>query len=177
MRIGRKTSRLASPLPQAAGAVDPRSAGCWADHGGLLPFVVYGSSAEAHQGSHIKGESMKRIKLGKEGGAYSAAVVATGTFAFISGQGPLRNGSPVRGSIEEETTVTLNNLLDAVTAAGGNKESIVRCGCYLASIDDFSRFNEAYRSFFGPHLPARTTIGADLFDGIKVEIDAIVALP
>jgi 2-iminobutanoate/2-iminopropanoate deaminase len=119
---------------------------------------------------------MKRIQLGQESGAYSAAVIAAGTFAFISGQGPLRNGAPVRGSIEEETTVTLNNLLDVVKAAGGSKESIVRCSCYLASIEDFPRFNEAYRSFFGSNFPARTTVGAELFDGIKVEIDAIVCL-
>ena len=43
-------------------------------------------------------------------GPYSPAVVAEGRFVFVAGQGPLTNGQYVPGSIEEETTLTLENL-------------------------------------------------------------------
>jgi 2-iminobutanoate/2-iminopropanoate deaminase len=119
---------------------------------------------------------VKRFHAGKETGAYSAAVAASGEFLFVSGHGPLRDGEWVRGTIEEETTATLESLEATITAAGGRMADIVRCGCFLADIESFDGFNAAYRSFFGVEFPARTTVGAALSDGIKVEIDAIVRL-
>jgi 2-iminobutanoate/2-iminopropanoate deaminase len=119
---------------------------------------------------------MKRHRAGKETGAYSAAVAATGEFLFVSGHGPLRDGVWVRGTIEEETTATLESLAATIAAAGGRIADIVRCGCFLADIETFNGFDGAYRAFFGDGFPARTTVGAALSDGIKVEIDAIVGI-
>jgi 2-iminobutanoate/2-iminopropanoate deaminase len=114
---------------------------------------------------------VERVILGREGGAYSAAVIAdSGRVAFVSGQ-------TARGeTLEEQTTTTLTNLLRAIEAAGGKKENIVRCGCFLANIADFDEFNAVYRSFFGDVFPARTTVEAKLDGGALVEIDAVVAL-
>jgi 2-iminobutanoate/2-iminopropanoate deaminase len=119
---------------------------------------------------------MERLRAGKETDAYSAAVSAEGRLLFVSGHGPMREGEFVKGSIEEETRATLESLLATVEAAGGRKEGIVKCNCYLADIGEFEGFNAAYRDFFGAEFPARTTVGAPLSDGIKVEIDAIVCL-
>ena len=119
---------------------------------------------------------LERVTLGQEAASYSAAVITEGRLAFVSGHGPLTDGQVVRGTLEEETTLTLSNLIKTVEAVGGSKESIVKCNCYLADISQFRAFDAAYRSYFGSGFPARTTIEAPLYEGIKVEIEALVAL-
>src|SRR2546423_10045156 len=71
-------------------------------------------------------------------GGYTPALRA-GDFVYVSGQGPLDPGTlEVLGeSVAEQTTHTLRNVLELVRAAGGDAESIVRCTCYLHSIDSF----------------------------------------
>ena len=119
---------------------------------------------------------IKRFRAGKETGAYSAAVAADGPILYVSGHGPLREGEWVRGTIEDETTATLESLVATIARCGASASDIVRCGCFLADINQFDRFDAAYRSFFGENFPARTTVGATLSDDIQVEIDAIVRL-
>lgn len=119
---------------------------------------------------------VERMVEGDETGAYSGSVVCEGRLGFISGRGPMRDGVFVSGTIEEETRLTLECLVAAVERIGGSKRSIVRCGCFLADLADWPRFDAEYRAFFGEAFPARTTIGAALGAGIKVEIDAVVAL-
>jgi 2-iminobutanoate/2-iminopropanoate deaminase len=60
-----------------------------------------------------------------------------------------------------------------LSAAGMTFEDVVKCTCHLSDINNFSRFNAVYRSFFSGILPARTTVQSVLGDGIKVEIDAV----
>jgi 2-iminobutanoate/2-iminopropanoate deaminase len=43
-------------------------------------------------------------------GAYSPGIVAEGRLVFVSGQGPIRDGQVVTGTIEEETEIVLDNL-------------------------------------------------------------------
>lgn len=107
-------------------------------------------------------------------GAYSAGVLIDG-WLYVSGQGPLNlaTGEVVRGTIEEETLLTLSHIEKIVYAAGGAVEDIVKCTVHLSDINDFDRFNEAYASFFKGVKPARTTVQSVLSDGIKIEIDAI----
>lgn len=111
-------------------------------------------------------------------GGYTPALVA-GDYVFVSGQGPLDPATlQVRGTtVAEQTRYTLQNVLALVEAAGGRPEDIVRCGCYLASIDSFDEFTAAYEEFFTHRpRPTRTTIGCQL-SGILVEIDCIAYVP
>lgn len=110
-------------------------------------------------------------------GSYSAGVIA-GDFLFISGQGPLdlATGEVIRGTIEEETLLTLSHIKKIVEAAGATVDSIVKCTVHLEDINDFDRYDKAYSSFFNGVLPARTTVQSVLSDGIKIEIDAIAYL-
>jgi 2-iminobutanoate/2-iminopropanoate deaminase len=55
-------------------------------------------------------------------------------------------------------------------------DDVVKCTCYLAKIEDFDEFNQAYSAFFSGVMPARTTVQAVLWGGLKVEIDAIARL-
>lgn len=98
---------------------------------------------------------------------------------YVSGQGPvnLATGGVVRGTIEEETTLTLEHVEKVLMAAGATMDNIVKCTVHLLDIDDFDCFNTAYRQFFDARgvtaLPTRTTVQSGLFDNIEVEIDAV----
>ena len=107
-------------------------------------------------------------------GAYSAGVLIDG-WLYISGQGPLdlATGEVRRGTIEEETRLTLQHIGKILNAAGMTFDDVVKCTCHLADINEFARFNQIYRGFFSGILPARTTVQSVLGGGIKVEIDAV----
>ena len=111
-------------------------------------------------------------------GAYSDAVWVDG-WLYVSGQGPLdlATGKVVRGTIEEETLLTLSHIKKIVEAAGGRVDDIVKCTVHLSDLNDFNRFNAAYASFFPGMKPARTTVQSVLSDGIKIEVDAIARVP
>ncbi len=107
-------------------------------------------------------------------GSYSAGVEIDG-WLFISGQGPLdlQTGAVVRGSIEDETRLTLNHIGKVLHSAGYSFADVVKCTCHLQNIQDFGGFDKVYAGFFPGIRPARTTVQSGLGDGIKVEIDAI----
>lgn len=112
-------------------------------------------------------------------GPYSQGVTHRGLL-YVSGQLPVdpETGTPVRASIEEETNITLNNLKLIVEDAGSTMDDVLKVTCYLADIEDFPRFNEAYAKYFPQFPPARTTIQAGKLPlDVQIEIDAIVALP
>lgn len=110
-------------------------------------------------------------------GAYSAAIAVDG-WLFVSGQGPLdlQTGVIRSGTIEEETRLTMQHIGKILAAAGCTFDDVVRCGCHLADMADFDRFNAAYAGFFCGAFPARTTVQSGL-GGIKVEIDCVARIP
>ena len=109
-------------------------------------------------------------------GAYSPGIIADGTFVFVSGQGPLRDGIYVEGTIEEETRLTLDNLLRVLAASGCTAEDVVRCGVWLTDLEDFAGMNRVYAEVFPDPKPARATVQAELVVG-RVEIDCIAVVP
>ena len=109
-------------------------------------------------------------------GPYSPGIVAEGPFVFVSGQGPLRDGVYVPGTIAEETRLTLDNLLSVLTAAGSGPEHVVRCGVWLTDLADFPAMNAVYAEVFPEPRPARATVQAGLIVG-RVEIDCIATIP
>jgi 2-iminobutanoate/2-iminopropanoate deaminase len=108
---------------------------------------------------------------------YSAGILLDG-WLYVSGQGPLdlKTGKVVEGSIEEQTRLTLTHIGTILAAACCSFQDVVKCNCYLKDIADFDRFNAVYAEFFTGVRPARTTVQATLWGGIKVEIDAIARL-
>ena len=89
-----------------------------------------------------------------------------------------KDGTYAEGSIEDETTLTLENVGRLLEQAGSGFEHVVRCGVWLVDLADFAGMNGVYQSFFPEPRPARATVRADLIVG-KVEIDciALVAAP
>ncbi len=113
-------------------------------------------------------------------GPYSPGVVSSGTFLFVSGQGPLdpATGRMSDGPVAEQTRLTLENLKRVVEAAGGTLADVVSVRVYLAQLTEktFREMNEVYAGYFGEAPPARTTIGCQLLN-MGVEIDCVVRLP
>jgi 2-iminobutanoate/2-iminopropanoate deaminase len=111
-------------------------------------------------------------------GAYSHGIIAEGRFLYVSGQGPMVDGKYDPASIEDETRLTLENIGRILASAGAGYGDVVRCGVFLADINDFDAMNGIYSPYFPDPKPARTTVqvGA-LPGGIKVEIDCVVVLP
>jgi len=109
-------------------------------------------------------------------GPYSPGVIATGRLLYVAGQGPLRDGAVVAGTIEEETRLTLENVGAVLRSAGASYDDVVRVGVYLTDLADFEAMNAVYQEFFSEPRPARTTIGAALL-GMRIEIDCVAQLP
>jgi 2-iminobutanoate/2-iminopropanoate deaminase len=109
----------------------------------------------------------------------SSAVACDG-WLHLSGQGPidLATREVARGTIEEETRLTLRHIDSLLKAAGCSRGDVVKCVCYLADLKDFAGFDAEYREFFASEIPpARTTVQAPLLRGIKVEIEAVARIP
>ena len=108
-------------------------------------------------------------------GPYSPAI-AYGNLVFVSGQGAVdpTTGDVKSGDVLEELTIVVQNIRTILEAAGSSMEKILKVNMYLADMNDFQRVNDAYRGYFGPVFPARTTIQAGKLPlGLKVEIEVI----
>ncbi len=112
-------------------------------------------------------------------GPFAQAVAAEGHFLFVSGQGPFDPHADtfVRGTISDQTRLTLECLDRVLRKAGTSRENVVSCRVYLQPLNDetFSAMNSVYSDFFGFHKPARTTVGTQLLN-IDVEIECIALM-
>jgi len=112
-------------------------------------------------------------------GPYSHAVKANG-FLFLSGQGPMTpDGSgPIRGTVEEETRATFENVKAVLADAGADLDAVVKVTAYLSDMVNFGKFNDVYKTYFVENQPARTCIQAGRLPmDIQVEIDVIAVIP
>ncbi len=111
------------------------------------------------------------------GGHYTQGIVHQGTL-YVSGQLPFaKDGTPVNGTIEEQTRQVLSNLEQIVVAAGSDKERILKVTVYLSDIELWSQVNQVYAEFFGDHQPARAMVPTkDLHHGFLIELEAIAAV-
>ena len=112
-------------------------------------------------------------------GPYSQAVRA-GQLLFASGQIPLdpASGSIVEGDVTAQTRRVMENLRAVLKAGGLSLADVVRTTIYLVDLNDFTKVNDAYGSYFEEPYPARATVQvARLPRDARVEIDAIAAYP
>ena len=112
-------------------------------------------------------------------GPYSLGVVAEGKFVFVSGLTPFdpATGKIERGTVAQQTELTLNNVRNVLAAAGASLADVVSCRVYLAEFtkENFQAMNEVYARYFGESKPARATVGAQLL-GFDVEIECVAAV-
>jgi 2-iminobutanoate/2-iminopropanoate deaminase len=79
-----------------------------------------------------------------------------------------------RDDIAAETRQVLNNLKYWVETAGFSLQDTVKCTVFLADIDDYTRMNEVYITFFPNGPPARECVAVkEIVKGFRVEISLI----
>ena len=108
-------------------------------------------------------------------GPYSQAIKIN-KMVFLSGQIAIDPESQqfIDGDIETQTKRVLDNLKSVIEASGCSLENVVKTTIYLTDMNDFSKVNEIYATYFSSGKPARSTVCvAALPKNAKVEIDAI----
>lgn len=118
----------------------------------------------------------KRIKT--FGGPVSPAIISN-DFAFVSGQISTNpeNGEVIKGTIDVETRNAINNLKVMIEDLGATLDNVVKCDVFISSFNNFDGMNKVYLEYFGAECPpARSCVSTDLWDGMLVEISAIVDL-
>ena len=92
-------------------------------------------------------------------GPYSQAIKYNG-LTIASGQIAIdpKTGILDTSSIENETLQILKNI-DALLEAGNLKrDNILKCSIFLKDMNDFTKVNESYGSFFNKPYPSRETV-------------------
>ncbi len=75
-----------------------------------------------------------------------------------SGFIPGPHGGTYASTTQHQLRQTMRNLLDNLEEAGMSFDQVVATTVYLDDLSDSAPFDEVYSQYFGPVLPARTTI-------------------
>lgn len=106
-------------------------------------------------------------------GPYSQGYEVNGMI-YTSGQIPV---DPATGNIPEgiaaQAEQSCKNVGAILEAAGSGFDKVVKTTCFLANMEDFTAFNEAYAKYFVSR-PARSCVAVkDLPKGVLCEVEAI----
>jgi 2-iminobutanoate/2-iminopropanoate deaminase len=108
-------------------------------------------------------------------GPYSQAVLINGTL-YTSGQiglNPKTNTLEIE-DLNHETNLVMKNLKAVLNAADLDFNSVIKTTIFLKNMDDFSKVNDIYASYFEKDFPARETVQvAKLPLDVNVEISMI----
>ena len=108
-------------------------------------------------------------------GPYSQGV-KTGNLIFTSGQLPINpeTGELLKGDIQEQTKMCLENVKAILKAGGASLEDVVKVNVYVVDIKQFFLINEIYAQYFSDHKPARSLVEVTALPlGGDLEIEAI----
>lgn len=112
------------------------------------------------------------------GGPYSQATVF-GNLVFTSGTMPVvaETGAIAEGGIEGQARCALDNLAEVLKAAGSSLDNVLKTTVFLKDMNDFSKVNEIYASYFTKDCPGRSCVEvARLPRDILFEIECIAYL-
>jgi len=135
--------------------------------------------------SNLTGETMIRKKqvfggplvINGRQSSLSRAVQA-GDFVFLTGQIPMRDGSPMTGgTIEDQTRACIEGIREILQEAGCTLDDVVKSMVWLKNRDDFPVFNEVYAEFFPDEPPTRSAVVCDFLLDILIEIECVAYKP
>lgn len=112
-------------------------------------------------------------------GPYSQAV-QFGQVLFCSGQIPInpKTNEVLKGSIEEQTELAMNNVGEVLKAAGLGYEDIIKTSIFITDMSQFPKVNEVYAKYFPETAPARSCVAVkELPKSVDVEIEVIAGFP
>lgn len=102
---------------------------------------------------------------------FSKAVRAGG-FIFVSGQLPMDGQGQIIGEgVAEQTRIVLERIAATLADCGASLADVVKVTTWLCDMDDFPAYNDEYRRHFTEGFPARSTVGAALYRGARVEME------
>ena len=135
----------------------------------LALLLAFASVATAADRSVVAPE-----KAPKAVGPYSQGI-AVGDFIFTSGQLPL---DPVSNTmpegIEAQAKQSLDNVKAVVEAGGSDMGKVVKVTIFLKDLNDFSKVNEIYATYFSKDFPARSCVQvARIPRDALIEIEAV----
>jgi enamine deaminase RidA (YjgF/YER057c/UK114 family) len=100
---------------------------------------------------------------------------------FISGIAPVEREGMVVGPDDPaiQARCILENMGRVLALSGASFEDVLKVTVYLTDIDDRALIDPVRKEFFGDTRPASTLIevSALAIEGMKVEIDAVAAVP
>lgn len=108
-------------------------------------------------------------------GPYSQAVIHQNTI-YCSGQIALdpKTNEIISAEVGEQTEQVMQNLEQILMEAGSSFSKVLKCSIFLADMNDFSKVNEIYGSYFPENPPARETVEVSrLPKDVKIEISCI----
>ncbi|MCT4545147.1 MAG: RidA family protein [Vallitalea sp.] len=110
-------------------------------------------------------------------GPYSQGIVM-GDFVYTSGQLPINiKTGEMPETIEEQTKYSLENVKAIIEEAGSSMENVIKTTVFLSDMNNFTKMNEVYKSFFSSDFPARSCVEvARLPKDALVEIEVIAEL-
>ena len=104
--------------------------------------------------------------------------IRAGDFVFLTGQIPMRDGSPMTdGSIQEQTRAILDDITETLAAADCTRKDVVKAMVWLRDRADFPGFNEIYAEYFPIEPPTRSAIVSDLLVDARVEVEVMAYRP
>ncbi|MCB9300228.1 MAG: RidA family protein [Lewinellaceae bacterium] len=111
-------------------------------------------------------------------GPYNQAIIHNDTL-YASGQIAIdpATGTLVTDNIEAETRQVMENIRAILEEAGLSFTDVVKCSIFVSDINNYSRINEVYASYFDDATaPARELVEvANLPKLVNVEISVIAA--
>jgi len=109
--------------------------------------------------------------------SYSQGIVARPIIVTAGQVGRDAATGSLESTLEGQVRVAIDNLEAVLRAADVTLADVIKTTCYLADIDDFARFDAAYRERFAEPLPARSTVGVALAGDLLFEIEAWAIAP
>ena len=122
---------------------------------------------------------MKKIistpKAPQASGPYSQAIEFN-NMVFTSGVIPINpeTGALVEGTIEEQSNQVFQNLKNLLEASGSSTDQVIKTTVFIKNMNDFTKVNEVYASYFTKDFPARSCVEvARLPKDVLIEVEAI----
>ena len=104
--------------------------------------------------------------------------IRAGDFVFLTGQVPMKKGTPMTGgSIEEQTRACIEDIRETLHQAGCELGDVVKSMVWLKNREDFPGFNQVYAEYFPEQPPTRSALVSDFLIDILVEIECIAYKP
>lgn len=130
--------------------------------------------------SAASAQSLKKVISTKDApqaiGPYSQAL-KVGDTLYLSGQIPIdpKTGQLMSGgTIEEQTKLVLDNLKAVLAANGMTMANVVQTMVLMKDLNEFSKMNAVYATYFTDAPPARATFeAARIPRDVKIEIAAV----